>query len=359
MGEKMTPLDNLNIRLLNAIQEQIPLVDQPFAAIAQQLGMDESEVLRRLTELKSPPKPVIRQISAIFDSRALGYQSCLVAAKVEESNLEHAVAVINAHPGVSHNYQRNHAYNLWFTLAVPPDSQLGLEKTAQILQQESRAQALRLMPSLKMYKIGVKFDLSAEAELGAREIQNPKSQIPNPKQIQNPKSKIQNIDDSDKRMIRVLQQDLPLLSRPFDEWAKSAQVTVSQLLAAAQRYIDDKRMRRFSAVLKHRQAGFSANAMGVWIVPEEKQEAFGQTAASFSAVSHCYLRPSYPDWPYNIFTMVHAPTPEECQKVLAAISQATGIKTYGSLFSSKEFKKIRVKYFTPDIEAWESAKINR
>lgn len=340
-------LDDRDRRLLDVIQQQIPLVDRPFAAIAQQIGTDEADVLRRLTQLKTPPSAVIRQISAIFDSKSLGYQTCLVATKLDEAKIESAAAIINQHPGVSHNYRRNHDYALWYTLAVPPGSRLGLQGTIDILQKLSGAQAMRLMPSLKLYKIGVKFDVSGEGEVVSRtEPASPgKPAHATPVNIPGPE---------DQRMIRVLQQDLPLIPAPFDEWARQAQVSVPQLLQAAQNYIETKQMRRFSAVLKHREVGFSANAMGVWVVPPERHDEFGATAASFSAVSHCYLRPSYPDWPYSLFTMVHAPSADECEKVLAAISQATGITDYRSLYSSREFKKIRVRYFTGDIEAWEA-----
>jgi DNA-binding Lrp family transcriptional regulator len=112
-------------------------------------------------------------------------------------------------------------------------------------------------------------------------------------------------------------------------------------------------MRRFAAVLRHREAGISANAMGVWAVPPEQQESFGQAAARFKAVSHCYLRRSYADWPYTMFTMVHAPTQEQCEEVLATISRETGVGEYEALYSTKEYKKVRVKYFTGDVQAWE------
>jgi siroheme decarboxylase len=107
-------------------------------------------------------------------------------------------------------------------------------------------------------------------------------------------------------------------------------------------------------VLRHRQAGFGANAMGAWVVPPEARETFGTTAASFSAVSHCYERPTYQDWPYSIFTMVHGQSREDCEQVLKAISVATGVTEYAALYSSQEYKKVRVKYFTGDIEAWEA-----
>jgi hypothetical protein len=94
--------------------------------------------------------------------RSLGYESCLVAARVQESRIDSAAAEISRHPGVSHNYRRDHAYNLWYTVAVPPDSALGLERTVQTLHQRSGAVVSRLMPALKVYKIGVKFNLTGE-----------------------------------------------------------------------------------------------------------------------------------------------------------------------------------------------------
>ncbi|MEI7731653.1 MAG: Lrp/AsnC family transcriptional regulator [Verrucomicrobiota bacterium] len=341
-------LEASDTRILDLIQTEVPLDPQPFQVIGERVGLPESEVIQRIAALKTPP-PIIRQISAIFDSKSLGYHSTLVAAMVDESHLDQAVAVINQHPGVSHNYRRNNAFNLWYTLAVPPHSILGLEKTLAILHRLSGAKSTRLLPTLRLFKIGVKLDLSGSADLATRsdkpafsaEDQEAAAGIP--------------VTETDKRMIRVMQRNLPIVSRPFDSWASEAGVSVSELLAAARQYITEKRMRRFSAVLKHREMGFSANGMGVWDVPVEQREAFGRVAASFSAVSHCYERPSYPDWPFSIFTMVHAPTQDQCDGVLKAISEATGITRYGALYSSKEYKKVRVQYFAGDIEAWETA----
>lgn len=342
-----TPLTDQDARLLNALQEQIPLVDRPFAALADRLQLSEAQVIARITTLKTPPNRVIRQISAIFDTKSLGYQSTLVAAKVDPAQLDSAVQVINAHPGVTHNYLRNNAYNLWYTVATPPDSRLGLEKTVELLHRESGALATRMFPTLKLYKIGVSFDLSGDASATARSGSKGFGQTDRAKALSF------TVTDADKRMIRVLQQDLPLTERPFELWAQQAGVTQAELLAAAQRYLDQKQMRRFSAVLHHREAGFSANGMGVWAVPAEQQDAFGATAASFAAVSHCYLRPTYVDWPYSIFTMVHGTSEADCNAVLKAISDATGVREYTALFSSREFKKVRLRYFLGDIEAWE------
>jgi siroheme decarboxylase len=335
-------LNDLDVRLLTSVQEQIPLVARPFAAIARELDVTEQEVLERLTALHSGARAPVRQIGAIFDSKALGYQSTLVAAKIPEDQLPRAMAAINAHPGVSHNYRRDHAFNLWFTLAVPPDSKLGLAATASILHCRAGATATRLMPTLKLYKIGVKLDL------GAGRTESVRAAVAGGELFAAP------LTEGDKRLIRVLQRDLPIVENPFDGWAEEAGVSVEELLESARQFIAAGTMRRFSAVLRHRELGFDANAMGVWVVPPERQDAFGATAAGFSKVSHCYLRPSYADWPYTIFTMIHAQDRAGAAKMLSAIASATGISEYAALYSTEEYKKVRVKYFTGDVEAWEA-----
>ncbi len=342
-------LSESDAKLLNLVQEGVPLVPQPFAEIGRQIGLAEGDVLKSLRKLKSSAHPIIRQISAIFDTRALGYRSSLVAARLDPGRIDNAARIINAHPGVSHNYQRDHAYNLWYTLAVPPDSKLGLEKTLDILHRESGAIQTRLMPTLKLFKIGVRLHFGDGGEDIAGKQQRPRFTEEDRKSAM-----AFEVTDEDKRMIRVLQQDLELIERPYDAWATQAGVSLDVLLAAAKRYECEKRMRRFSAVLHHREAGFESNGMGVWVVAPEKAESFGEAAARFSAVSHCYLRPTYEDWPYNIFTMVHAPSKQACDKVLKTISDSTGETNYAALYSSKEYKKVRVRYFTPDVEKWEA-----
>jgi DNA-binding Lrp family transcriptional regulator len=334
--------------LLDQLQREVPLVERPYEELGRRVGLNEEEVLARVAALSGPPPAPIRQVSAIFDSNRLGYQSCLVAAKVEEGQFAQAVEVINAHPGVSHNYRREHAFNLWFTLAVPPGSKLGLDGTLAVLKRFSGAREMRPLPTLKLYKIGVRFDLSD----GDGEVHAP---LVSPAAVAAPANGSA-ITEVDKRMIRVLQQHLPLRERPFDHWATEAGVAVGGLLAAAEKYQRSGVMRRFSAVLRHRAVGVSANAMGVWVVPPAAQDDFGRLAAGYPAVSHCYLRPSYPpDWPYNIFTMIHGRTRDECEATLRAISTATGICDYAALYSTQEHKKVRVRYFVGDIEQWEAA----
>jgi DNA-binding Lrp family transcriptional regulator len=194
---------------------------------------------------------------------------------------------------------------------------------------------------VRVFKIGVKLDMTGEGEIPGDKWKIKKGGL------------AAGVSESDKIMIRVLQQDLPLVGEPFDQWARQAGVSAAELLAAASDFLHRGVMRRFAAVLHHRQAGFAANAMGVWAVPLDEAETFGHTAAAFPAVSHCYLRKSYPDWPYTLFTMIHGTSRQKCETLMAEIAAATGIQDYAALYSTKEYKKMRLQYFTPEIEAWE------
>lgn len=337
-------IDSIDTQLLNILQESFPLVDRPFLAIGEKLGVSEQEVLDRVYDLKTGEKKIIRQISAIFDSASIGYQSTLVAAKIDPARIEEAAAIISQHPGVSHNYKREHAFNLWYTLTVGPDSTLGLERTLEILHEKSGAISTRMLPAIRVYKIGVKFDVSGESDLTAtRETELKRTADP-----------VYVPSELDKSLIRVLQRDLPIESHPFDALSRAAGVSVEQLLTAAKRYLEIGWMRRFSAVLRHRSAGFGANAMTAWAVPAEECDAFGALAATFTGVSHCYRRPTFDDWRYSMFTMIHGQSPEQCEAVIAALKEKSGIGDYAILYSTKEFKKVRVQYFTPDIARWEA-----
>jgi DNA-binding Lrp family transcriptional regulator len=154
-----------------------------------------------------------------------------------------------------------------------------------------------------------------------------------------------NLSERDKEFIRELQKDLKVIPEPFKELADSLGITTSQLFAKAKEYEDLGVMRRFAAILRHRDAGFTANGMVVWKVPVLKIDEVGNKLAAYPQVSHCYRRPIYPDWQFNLFSMIHARTIESAEKIAKQMSESTGIKDYRILFSLREFKKERVKYF--------------
>ena len=160
------------------------------------------------------------------------------------------------------------------------------------------------------------------------------------------------VTETEKEAIREMQEDLALVPRPFDPIAARMGLNVPELFALAADFQERRIMRRYSAVLHHRRSGFRANAMIVWKVPPERAEEVGMLMAGHKAVTHCYERPTFPDWPYTHFTMVHATTPEGCEQFNHEISEATGITDRRVLYSTREYKKTRVRYFVKDYDEY-------
>jgi siroheme decarboxylase len=335
-------VDAQDTRLCDLIQNEFPAVERPYAALAERLDMDEDDVLERIARLRR--ERIIRQISAIFDTRKLGYRSMLIAARTTPEQEEAAAAVFSSHPGVTHNYQREHAFNIWFTLGVPPNSRLGLDRTVELLGELAGVESIRPLPALRFFKIGVDLDMQGGRDPAAkRERRAPTVPAPAPDAIP-----ARDID-----AIRALQGDLRTVPEPFAAPAARHGFTVPELLERAEALQATGQMRRFAAVLYHRSAGFTFNGMGVWKVPDERVEEVGMQMAAFRGVSHCYQRPTYPDWPYNVFSMTHGRTKDECEAVLDAIAAETGLTERVVLYSTKEWKKTRLVYFSPDAEEWE------
>jgi len=335
------PLDDLDKRLLNLMQGSFPIEPRPYRRVAELAEIEEGEVMARVQHLLD--ERIIRQVTPIFDTRALGYSSMLVAAKVDPENPHRAAQVINAHPGVSHNYLRNHEFNLWFTIATEPDSGLGLEGTLQALAAEAGAESVRQLPTLKLFKI--RMDLEMEGDTQA---------LATPALATEPiELDPQPYDQLDIDVIRALQGDMPVVSEPYAPAAAALKLDQERFLDHLAGMQERGLLRRVAAILYHRRAGFSANGMGVWEVPEERIPTVGREMAAVRGISHCYQRPTYADWPYSVFTMAHGRSKEECDAILDSIAHMTGIEERATLYSSTEFKKIRLLYFTEDFKSWE------
>lgn len=333
----MIEMDARDRDLVNLLQSEVPLSSTPYALIGQMLDMSEKEVIKRTERLKR--EGVVRRISGSFIPKALGYQSCLVAAKVDEDNVERSAAMINLHPGVTQNYLRNHDFNLWFTISIPSSSRLGLERTVEILGEEAQCRAVRLLPTLKLLK-SLSTDVTDGGSGDSGDDAEGETPALSPQEIE---------------FVRLLQRDLPLQPRPFDTLAASAGTSGDDLLQAARTFQKRHQMRKLAAAVDTRKPSFSATTMGVWVVPADKTDEFGELMGEFPAVSHCYLRPVYPDWPYNIFTTVHGRSVDECDAVLADISQKSGYTERSALYPTRELKRIRLSFFSPEIEVWEQS----
>ncbi|HEY6731806.1 MAG TPA: Lrp/AsnC family transcriptional regulator [Solirubrobacterales bacterium] len=338
------PLDETDKRLMNLLQSNFPLDPEPFAAVAAAAELELDDVLDRTQRLLDGR--IIREITPIFDTRALGYDSMLVAAKVDSENPQRAAKIVNAHPGVSHNYLRTHDFNMWFTIATPPDSELGLKGTLEALMEETGAESMRELPTLTLFKINMNLEMEkgTEALAAAVEAAPPRELEPQP------------YDEDDIALIKALQGPMAAVARPYDAAAQEIGVSTEELLERLRTMTDRKILRRVAAILYHRRAGFSANGMGVWKVPEDQIMEVGGRMASFRGISHCYQRPTYEDWPYSVFTMAHGRSKEECDAVLDAIAEECGMgpDDRATLYSSTEYKKIRLHYFTDDYARWEA-----
>jgi siroheme decarboxylase len=310
--------------------------------VAELAGLPEQEVLTRTKRLLD--ERIIREITPIFDTRVLGYSSMLVAAKVDPENPWRAAKIINSHPGVSHNYLRDHDFNLWFTIATEPDSPLGLDGTLQLLERLTGAESVRQLPTLRLFKIRMDLEMEQGTEVLAAAAEAVDYREPEAIEL----------SDLDYAVIRATQGPMEVVSEPFAAPAAELGVSQEELFEQLESMRERRALRRVAAILFHRRAGFSANGMGVWKVPEERIVELGPRMASFRGISHCYQRPTYADWPYSVFTMAHGRSKEECDAILDSIAADTGIHERRTLYSSTEFKKVRLRYFTDEHKRWEA-----
>ncbi|RUM31979.1 MAG: Lrp/AsnC family transcriptional regulator [Aquifex sp.] len=326
------------MELLKMLQQDIPLTERPFEFIAKELGVTEKEVLNQIKKLKE--EKLIRQISPIYDTRKAGYDSALVAFKVSKENVGKAVEIINSYPGVSHNYEREDEFNVWFTIAVPPNGSLSLEEVVHLMAKKAGVEDYAILRTKRTFKIGVKLTFNSLFE---REEKVPEVKEDMPV----------NLQEEEKVVIRETQKDIPLVERPFKEIAQKIGLEEGEVIEILKKLKEKKVMRRFSAILFHRRAGFKANGMAVWSVEQDKVEEIGRFLASFKAVSHCYERTTNGKWKYNLFSMIHGREKEEVLEFCKYVSREKGLVNYKVLFSKREFKKKRIELFSEEFYQWE------
>jgi DNA-binding Lrp family transcriptional regulator len=342
-GGAAVPLDDTDRRLMNLLQSHFALDPEPYALVAKEAELDADDGKTRTQRLLD--ERIIREITPIFDTRALGYSSMLVAAKVDSEFPHRAAEIVNSHPGVSHNYLRTHDFNLWFTIATPPDSELGLNGTLDVIQELTGAESIRELPTLTLFKINMNLEMEGGTDALAASVEAapPRELEPQP------------YDETDIAVIRALQGPMEVTDRPYDAAAAEVGMTTDAFLEHLRGMVDRKILRRVAAILFHRRAGFSANGMGVWRVPEGEISDIGGRMAAVRGISHCYQRPTYPDWPYSVFTMAHGRSKEECDAILDSIADEHGLhgEDRAVLYSSTEYKKVRLRYFVDDYARWE------
>lgn len=325
---------DLEKAILQEIQTAFPISSDPYGDLASKAGCDRETAHRTVQELRYDG--IIRRLGGIFDGSRLGYVGCLVAAQVDSARIEEAAARAAAYPEVTHNYERDDDYNLWFTIVAGSEA-----RREQILDDVRSCKGVRsvaALPATKTFKIKVDFNFTDSPR------QPPAVSHEHSTMERQPLT----IGHSDKKLIRRACGDLGNSLNPFAELAVELGMDESDVVARLNAYRNAGILRRFGAVLRHQRAGFSANGMSAWDVPDADVDAVGEKLAACPEVTHCYERPRMPDWDFNIYGMIHGRNDGECLAVAERISQETGITGYRVLFSKREFKKSSMVYFAEE-----------
>jgi DNA-binding Lrp family transcriptional regulator len=305
------------LELANAWQRGFPLVPRPFAEIAERSRLTENEVLRKFLDLKT--QGVIDRIGPVLRPNAVG-ASTLAALAVAPQRLADVAAFVSDQPGVNHNYEREHRYNLWFVVhgASEADVEAGIAR----IEQASGLQALRL-PLLEEFHIDLGFDLDTHAAPRGVPIRAKRS-----------------LSLEEKNLLKAAASGLPILPAPYEQVARAIGSTESAVIALLQTMLADGRIRRIGAVIRHRRVGYEANAMLVWDVPDPLVRDLGAKLAADASVTLCYLRArALPEWPYNLYCMVHGRRRSRVLYEAKRISAAYGLARFprAILFSRRCF----------------------
>jgi siroheme decarboxylase len=316
------PFPDKREELLAILQTSFPIESRPFQNIADRLHMLESEILDMVRGLVH--ERVIREIGPIFEARKLGYTGTLVAARVEEDRAAELAAAILAVREITHNYCRIGDFNLWFTITAI--NRNIIDDIIRWVEKFAGVQKVLDLPMEQVFKISAVFGTEA----------------PHLRMVQED-SAILTFDEAEKSIIRALQNGLPVVDQPFLAISEELGLAESFMLHHIRRWMENGAIRRFGARLDHRRAGFTVNALVVWA--GDQIQAWGKEFAGIQEVSHCYIRRSYPDWPYRLYTMVHAQNEEEMVNTLVRMRQIAQGARFAVLPTRYELKKTSMKYF--------------
>ena len=320
-------MDAIDTAILSSIQAGLPPDEHPFSALARQLNLPAGVMLARVQQLQD--SGIIRRIGPVFDTQRLGYSSTLVAARVPADHLLDVALLVNELPGVTHNYRREHDYNLWFTLTARSKEEI--DNTLASIRKRTGIADIYSLPAVAVYRIAVNF------ALGTGTAHTRQSGVPS----QAPAI----LGEHDRHLVRLLQESLPVVERPFDAIALAWGRTPADVVERIREWVASGVIRRFGAVVRHQRLGYVANGMCVFNTPAERLDEAGRRLAECEMVSHCYSRPPAPGWSYNLFAMMHSTSKEHVRRQAAALARELAISDHDVLFSTEEFKKASMRFF--------------
>lgn len=319
----------LDFRLLNDFQRNFPLCPAPFAELAARLGVAEKVVLRMLEEMRREGK--ISRVGAVFAPKRIG-ASTLAAMAVPPEQLGLVAEAVNRFPEVNHNYEREHRYNLWFVVTAGSEGRL--QAALGAIEQAAGYPVLKL-PLLHEFHIDLGFSLNGRGEKQASA------------QTQSAFVQPTVLGELERRLVMALQEGLPLFIRPFQVLANRVGCEESEVLERIRRWCEEGVIKRFGVVVRHRELGYTANAMLVQDVPDDEVTGIGEILASEPGVTLCYRRPRVqPDWRYNLFCMIHGQERGEVEAKIDDLRGRHGLTAYAhdTLFSLTRFKQMGARY---------------
>jgi DNA-binding Lrp family transcriptional regulator len=326
-----SPYTPLEFALLNDWQRDFPIVAQPFGKLGQQAARrgvpeddaDGAAVIATLQRLQE--RGAISRVGAVFAPRRVG-ASTLAALAAPANRLEQIAGIVSAMPEVNHNYQREHHYNLWFVATAADRSALAGALAA--IERETGCAVIAL-PLEQEYHIDLGFDLNS----------------PHKCHVNSPGRPGREPDAVEKRLIAALQAGLELVPRPFARLGERIGMAESEVLARIAGWLEEGLIKRFGVVVRHHELGYRANAMVVFDVPDTEVDRVGRQLAAEAGVTLCYRRSrSLPDWPFNLYCMVHGRSREEAQPVIERLGRLAGRQPQ-ALFSVRRFKQCGARYF--------------
>ena len=322
------PASGLEFELLNRFQHGFPLLAHPFSEIGRQLGVDEATVIGKLQAMQA--RGWISRVGAVFRPNAIG-ASALAALSVPADRLDEVAGLVNAYPEINHNYEREHSFNLWFVATAHSPERL--QAVLQEIETMSGCEPMLVLPMLEGYHIDLGFDLAADS------MQRPRSTVEKHcATVSCDARPIASISEAERALVDALQDGLAFVSRPFAELGCAE----TEAIAMLERWLNEGVVKRFGVVVRHREMGFTANAMVVWDVPDTGVSEVGRRIAASGQVTLCYRRPrQLPHWPYNLFCMMHGKDRAEVETRIAALTETCGLGIYprAILFSRRRFKQ--------------------
>ena len=322
-------MEDLTEKLLNDFQRNFPLNPLPFEQIALALNTTTEVVIEKIKELQA--RGAVSRVGPVFSPNTVGV-STLAAMAVPTDKLELVAEQVSAYEQVNHNYEREHAFNLWFVATA--DNHNTLQDTLASIEQQTGYKVLSL-PLLKEYHIDLGFRMNLQDREDIESIEN---NALTTHVALSTEAQLASAED----LIEVIQCGLPLVARPYQEIAQRLGWSEELVIEKLKTMIDGGTIKRLGIVVRHHELGYRANAMVVWDVADDQIDQLGEKLGMQDCVTLCYQRPRMlPEWPYNLFCMVHGRNREEVLECISTMTEGLGLKNvpHTVLFSGRRFKQ--------------------